>query len=121
MAHMNETTEKIADYFEQYLDQESIFTNKHILQSQYIPEKILHREEQIQLMSSILAPALRLERPSNLFIYGKTGTGKTVCTKMISEQMEAVAKKQNIPIKIFYLNCKLKKVADTEYRLIAQP
>lgn len=116
---MEETTHQIADYFEQYLDQESLFTNKHVLQSQHIPNKILHREEQINAMSSILAPALRLERPSNLFIYGKTGTGKTVCTKAISEQMEAVAKKQNIPIRIFYLNCKLKKVADTEYRLIA--
>ena len=31
-----------------------------------------------------------------------------------------IAEKNNIPLKIIYLNCKLKRVADTEYRLIAQ-
>ena len=31
-----------------------------------------------------------------------------------------MSNKNNVPLKIIYLNCKLKKVADTEYRLIAQ-
>ena len=34
--------------------------------------------------------------------------------------MKETANKNKIPLKIFYLNCKLKKIADTEYRLIAQ-
>ncbi len=112
-------TNNIAQYFEQYLDSENLFLNKQVLQCNYIPSKILHRDEQINQISSILAPSLRLERPSNLFVYGKTGTGKTATVKAISEQIVKVSQKQNIPIKIFYLNCKLKKVADTEYRLIA--
>lgn len=112
-------TNNIAQYFEQYLDSENLFLNKQVLQCNYIPAKILHRDEQIGQISSILAPSLRLERPSNLFIYGKTGTGKTATVKTISEQILNVSQKQNIPIKIFYLNCKLKKVADTEYRLLA--
>lgn len=110
----------IAEYFEQYLNKESIFQNKQTLQSNHIPKNLLHRDEQISGVSKIMAPALRKERPSNLFVYGKTGTGKTVCIKAITEQMEAVARTQGIPITIYYLNCKLKKVADTEYRLIAQ-
>jgi len=114
-----EQTNNIAQYFEQYLDSENLFLNKQVLQCNYIPTKILHRDEQISQISSILAPSLRLERPSNLFVYGKTGTGKTATVKAISEQILNVSQKQNIPIKIFYLNCKLKKVADTEYRLLA--
>src|SRR5690606_4376144 len=35
-------------------------------------------------------------------------------------QMIGVAKSRNLPIKVIYLNCKLKKLADTEYRLVAQ-
>ncbi len=30
------------------------------------------------------------------------------------------AEKQNIPLIIEYVNCKLKKVADTEYRILAE-
>ena len=31
-----------------------------------------------------------------------------------------MAKKKNVPLEIVYLNCKMKKVADTEYRLMAE-
>ena len=34
--------------------------------------------------------------------------------------MIKVSSSKNIPAKVIYINCKLKKVADTEYRLIAQ-
>ena len=33
--------------------------------------------------------------------------------------MQEAAAKNNLPLKIIYLNCKLKRVADTEYRVIA--
>ncbi|MBD3209095.1 ORC1-type DNA replication protein [Candidatus Woesearchaeota archaeon] len=110
----------LTDYFEKFLIKESLFTNKKVLQSTYIPDQINHRDEQINTIAEILAPTLRKEKPSNLFIYGKTGTGKTLSIKYTAEQMEAIAKDRDIPINIFYLNCKLKKIADTEYRLIAE-
>ncbi len=111
---------KIFNFFENYLDKEPLFVEKKVLQSNYTPEMVEHRDEQIQQIANILAPALRLEKPSNLFIYGKTGTGKTLSIKHTSVNLEKIAKEKNIPIKIFYINCKLKKVTDTEYRLIAQ-
>jgi cell division control protein 6 len=55
-----------------------------------------------------------------LFVYGKTGTGKTISLKYILKSMNEIAQKNKIPFKPIYVNCKLKKVADTEYRLIAQ-
>jgi cell division control protein 6 len=61
-----------------------------------------------------------MEKPSNIFIYGKTGTGKTLAVRYLAEQMLTLADNKKIPLKIIYLNCKLKKIADTEYRLIAQ-
>jgi cell division control protein 6 len=91
-----------------------------VLQSNYVPDEIKHRDEQQQQIAKIVAPALRLERPSNLFIYGKTGTGKTVTVKHTLHTMMEVAKRENIPLKVCYINCKLKRVADTEYRLIAE-
>ena len=111
---------KIERFFENYLQQDSLFSDKNILLSSYVPEEILYREEQLQEVANILAPALRVEKPSNLFIYGKTGTGKTLLIRYIVSSLKNTSEKKNVTLKTIYLNCKLKRVADTEYRLLAQ-
>src|SRR3989338_4503646 len=112
--------DKLSNFFNGYLAREPLFKNKKVLQASYTPENISHRDEQVKLIAGILAPVLRMEKPSNLFLYGKTGTGKTVVSKYVTSQILKVAKQKNLSIEIIYLNCKLKKVADTEYRLIVQ-
>jgi len=107
-------------FFEVFLRKNSVFFDKKALQASYTPETILHREEQTKQLANILAPALKGDKPSNIFIYGKTGTGKTVTTKQTTKKLAEVAERENIPIKILYINCKLKRSTDTEYRLIAQ-
>ncbi|MBW2979922.1 ORC1-type DNA replication protein [Candidatus Woesearchaeota archaeon] len=107
-------------FFESYMASESLFLDKKALQSTYAPKEIPHRDKQIKQLAEILAPTLKLERPSNVFVYGKTGTGKTLSAKYTTQQIKQLAETKGLPIKIIYLNCKLKKIADTEYRLIAQ-
>lgn len=111
---------KISNFFENFLKKDSLFTDKNVLLSSYVPDEVIYREEQLQEVANILAPALRMEKPSNLFIYGKTGTGKTLSMKYILHSMSGIASKNNVKLKEIYLNCKLKRVADTEYRLISQ-
>lgn len=110
----------LVNFFESYLEKEPLFIDKKPLQSGFTPENISHRGEQIDCVAKILAPALRLDRPSNIFIYGKTGTGKTLTVRYVTKQIEEVAKSKEKPVFVYYLNCKLKKMVDTEYRLIAQ-
>lgn len=110
----------LAGFFEKYLEKEPLFINKGILQVNYTPDTIPHRDKQINYLAEILAPCLRLEKPSNLFIYGKTGTGKTLSVKYTTKQIMDVAQQRGIGLHLCYVNCKLKRVADTEYRLIAQ-
>ncbi len=107
-------------FFENFLKKESLFLEKKALQSSFIPDQLLHREEQTHQLANILAPALRMEKPSNVFIYGKTGTGKTSTARLTTIKLQEVAKKENIPLQIVYINCKLKRTADTEYRLMAE-
>ena len=114
------TGKSLSTFFEDYIKKEPIFTNKKALQSVYIPKNIPHRKKEIDTIAKILAPILRQEKPSNLFIYGKTGTGKTVTIKHITDEISKISEKNSIPLRIIYLNCKLKRVADTEYRLIAE-
>jgi cell division control protein 6 len=97
----------------------SLFKNKQVLQSNYSPEDIPHRDEQIQSVASILAPTLLGERTSNLFIYGKTGSGKTLSVQHVANELSKRSVESKI-LRIEYLNCKLKKVADTEYRILAE-
>ncbi len=110
----------LSGFFDDYLKKEPLLVNKKFLQSNYTPKEITHRDEQIEQIAGILAPALRMEKPSNIFVYGKTGTGKTVVIRYVSDQLMNMAKEKNISLKIVYLNCKMKRVADTEYRIIAQ-
>ncbi len=112
--------ENINNIFEKFLNQDSLFKDKKVLQSSYTPDALLHRDEEINTLAKILAPALRRERPSNVFLYGKTGTGKTVTATYTTGEITKHAEKKNIPLKVVYINCKLSRIADTEYRVIAQ-
>lgn len=111
----------LTTYFEKYLKTDSlIFKNKDALQSKYSPQTIPHREEEIEKVANILAPSLKCEKPSTLLIYGKTGTGKTLTITHVTDELKRMAEIKKLPLKIIYLNCKMKKVSDTEYRLIAE-
>ena len=106
--------------FSNYIDKDSVFKNKDALTTSYKPDNILHREEQINDLASILAPSLKGNDPSNVFLYGSVGTGKTLVVKHVTDELRTVASEQEIDLNILYINCKMKKVADTEYRLLAK-
>lgn len=114
---MAQTT--IQEIFNSYMTKQPLFLNKKALTTSYTPDTVPHREEQIHQLASILSPVLRNERPSNVFIYGPTGSGKTLIMLYVTAELRHVAEKNNIPLHIIYVNCKMKRVADTEYRLLA--
>ncbi len=109
-----------SNIFSQYLQKQDIFADKKCLTSAFVPNKIPHRDNEIQQIGSILAPVLRGYHPNNIFIYGTCGTGKTICAKFIINQLKEISCKNGHHIKVVYINCKMKRVADTEYRLFAQ-
>lgn len=109
----------LQDLFGSYIKSEPIFINKDSLTAKYLPSEVPHRDKQMETLASILAPALRCRKPSNIFIYGKTGTGKTLVCQHVMDELEKKAKEMGVRIKSLYVNCKMKRVSDTEYRLIA--
>ena len=77
--------------------------------------------EQIESIASILGPTLKGERASNLFLYGKTGTGKTLSVQYVGNKLQnRIREDGKDHLKFLYVNCKLRKVSDTEYRIIAE-
>ncbi|OIO42083.1 cell division control protein Cdc6 [Candidatus Pacearchaeota archaeon CG1_02_32_21] len=116
MEKQDYTVDQIFDSFMK----NNLFKDKFVLQISHTPETIPHRNEQIIQIASILAPALRGERTSNLFVYGKTGTGKTLSVQSVQNELIKRSSSTNVNLIIKYINCKLKKVSDTEYRILAE-
>ncbi len=114
------TQVSLNDLFNEYTNSVGIFKDKDALSADFTPDNIPHRESQIRELALMLAPVLRGEKPSNVFIYGKTGTGKSLCIKKVTNSLEETAQNHGKKVKIIYLNCKMRKVADTEYRMLSQ-
>jgi cell division control protein 6 len=105
--------------FDTFLKSPTIFRNRDVLRPTYVPDDLPHREEHITRLGMILSSALRGAAPSNVFIYGKTGTGKTAAAKYVLKHLSDRAKGSEVSIpalRTAYLNC---KVVDTNYRVLA--
>ena len=104
------------DVFEKFVNGNNLFKDREVLRHDYLPDKLPHREEQIRLLGQTVAPVLKDARCSNLFIYGKTGTGKTAVTKYVLSHLETKAKEYGAQVKFCYINCRM---TGSEYRVFA--
>ncbi|MBS7647622.1 MAG: ORC1-type DNA replication protein [Candidatus Bathyarchaeia archaeon] len=104
------------EVFSKFLNNMGIFKDREVLRHDYLPERLPHREEQIKRLGETVAPVLKGARCSNIFVYGKTGTGKTAVTKYVLTRLEAKAKEFGSFVSFCYVNCRL---AGTEYRVLA--
>jgi len=103
--------------FKKYLTGNNIFKNREVLRHSYRPQILPHRHPQIDQVASILAPALKNETPSNIVIYGKTGTGKTAVVRYVGSELENASSQMGTSCRVVHLNC---EIIDTQYRVLAQ-
>jgi len=104
-----------SDIFGHLLGSDGLFVNREAMRPTYMPEILPHREKEINNLASVLAPALRDETPSNVFIYGKTGTGKTAVTKFVGRELLKKGIETGKKVNFIYINC---EIVDTQYRLL---
>lgn len=110
-----ENEEKNDSIFIQYIQKrKQLIKNKKILQTTYIPEQLPHRKDQIDRIASIIAIALNGEKPSNIMVYGKTGTGKTAVLTYIGKELKKVDPEGDKCL-FLYVNC---EVVDTAYGVL---
>ena len=84
----------------------SIIKNREILHFTYIPNIIFHRDSEQEQVTQSLLPILKQSRPSNLLVYGKPGTGKTLVVRKVLSKIQERVEKSNFPIKLVYSNSK---------------
>ena len=95
----------------------TIFKDKRPLDHRWLPEKLVHRDEQIRQIAKYWVDVLSGVTPSNVTLYGKTGTGKTAASKFAREQLIDIARKKNVFVKVEYIRC---TDYTTEYQVIAE-
>ena len=95
----------------------TIFKDKRPLDHRWLPEKLVHRDEQIRQIAKYWVDVLSGVTPSNVSLYGKTGTGKTAASKFAREQLIDIARKKNVFVKVEYIRC---TDYTTEYQVIAE-
>ena len=108
----------IDDYFKKFTETENIFQERDVLRPEFIPSHLPHRDLQVQRIAEIVACTLKNSMPSNIFIFGKTGTGKTAVVQHVSERLNMqLQKSQAPPSKWVFLNC---QEVNTGYRVLAK-
>src|SRR2546422_4304353 len=100
--------------FQPYLGTRTILKmDREILRPSYLPDRLPHRESHIGQLAQILVTALKGERPSNVLIFGKTGTGKTAVVKYIENEFRKADGARMV--QYLYLNC---EIVDTPYGVL---
>lgn len=84
----------------------TIIQNRDVLHYSYIPDTILHRDPELTQVTQSLLPILKHSRPSNLLVYGKPGTGKTLVVRKVILKIQERVRDTDFPIRLVYTNSK---------------
>ena len=113
--HCSPLSGEIDEIFRRAKEGRALFINRNALNPDYIPQKLPFRDDQIKSVAQVLAPILHGTKPSNLLLYGKTGTGKTAVARYVLSRLKKEIDSENLVVA--YVNTRL---ANTEYRTLAE-
>ncbi|PHQ40871.1 cell division control protein Cdc6 [Halorubrum sp. C191] len=87
--------------------EDPVFANKELLDIEHIPdeERIIGREDEISNLANSIHPAIRGGKPRNTLIYGKTGTGKSLVAKHVTQSAEDFSHEQGTRLDRAYIDC----------------
>ena len=78
-----------------------LLKDERFLYPEFVPERLPFRDEEIGEIVFCLKPASQGAKPTNVFMYGKPGTGKTVTAKYVLNELSEFSDR----VKCLYINC----------------
>lgn len=92
---------------ELFTREDPIFVNKELLEINHLPDggRIVGRDAEISKVANAVNPAIFGQSPSNVLIYGKTGTGKSLCAKYVSTRLVETAAEEDVDAEAAYVDC----------------
>ncbi|WP_267643720.1 Cdc6/Cdc18 family protein [Haloarchaeobius amylolyticus] len=90
-----------------FVREDAIFANKELLEINHLPDegRIVGRDEEISNLANAVNPAIFGQSPSNVLIFGKTGTGKSLCAKYVSNRLTQTAGEEGVNAEYAYVDC----------------
>ncbi len=110
------TEDILNDVFRKAVSRKPLIRDRTVLTADYVPDRLLFRTKEIKEVGEILSPLLKGVRASNIFLYGKPGTGKTAVVSYVLKRLKDHAKKVKLKIAIAYTNTK----SSREYTALVQ-
>lgn len=90
-----------------FVRSDPIFARKELLEINHLPDekRIIGRDSQIRNIANAVNPAVFNQSPSNVLIYGKTGTGKSLCAKYVAQRLVETASQEDVTAAFAYVDC----------------
>ena len=79
----------------------SLFKDERFLYPDFVPERLPFRDKEVGELVFCLKPASQGRKPTNVFVFGKPGTGKTVTLRFVLNELEEFSDRT----KCLYVNC----------------
>ncbi len=103
--------------FEEELDRESVFRDASKLSPDYVPEVLVHRDDEFRKLTQIFKPVIESKASQRVLITGSTGVGKTALTRKFGAVLESTAKGRKLNLTYLHINCRKDK---TPYSVLAK-
>lgn len=78
-----------------------MITNPRVLDPEFVPTDVVHREAQIEQLSSVLRPLTDGHPADVAFLHGPTGSGKTCIARFAVERL----RRERLDLELAYVNC----------------
>jgi len=78
-----------------------MITNARVLQSEFIPGEVKHRDAEVSHLSDTLRPVTDDDIPEPAFLYGPSGAGKTCIARYTVQQL----RENVVDVETQYVNC----------------
>ncbi|UHQ96102.1 orc1/cdc6 family replication initiation protein [Natrinema halophilum] len=100
-------SQSIEDMLLEFDQQEGLIRDRSLLDPNHIVEedRIVGRDRQLQEVTKMLRVALGDNRPPNLFLYGPSGTGKSLITKAVCKNISGICETRDIRFGTIEVNC----------------
>lgn len=94
----------------------AVFENEQYLSTDYIPDELLFREDEMEKIYSNFEKPFRGRLTRHMLINGPPGTGKTHASKKVRKEFNEVAKEEGANFEVLYVSSEKK----TYYQLLIQ-
>lgn len=84
----------------------NIFKKREALLEEWTPNVLVGRDDELRRYHNALQPVIEGETPSNIFLYGRSGVGKTAATRFLFNQLKTDAEQiDGLDLTTIEINC----------------